>query len=607
MAGTVIDKLVVSIGLDNSGFTKGLKKVDEDLHNVSKGTEKTGRQLEDVGKKGADSFASFRREAAGALALFTGGAGIIKFTGDIAAANTALGALSRQLDITPQKLTQLRSAMAATGGNAADIDSAFKSVQLKASSQEGLSVLRRLGQLTGVNYIDANGNVRSDIFDQMAHSKQWRGLTRGVQENYAQQLGFSSSVVNFTDRNDYDALKKQFAGLGPTAQQIRQAEQLNADWEALKANTDQVMQRVFSDLEPSIHNFSQALIALEKSHPKEIADGVAGVAAALSVLSAMLTAKSFVRALGFVSGIGNISGAVGTAGRLASGVGGAVTAGIAEAVAHDVKTTGKSPWADTGTSEYFSNGDKKEGPTKAELENHYIQRTGSLTSLGIDWDKEGAIWQKETPEDRQKLENADDKRRWGWIHNSLEWLKNSVIPASHADDAAQAPGGIDLDRLTGAVAMQESGGNPNAVSPAGAQGLLQIMPETANSLGVTNPLDPDQSWNAGRQELSQLISKYHDRMKALAAYNWGSGNLDNDLKSHGDNWQSYLPKETLDYLDKVSQNYQSGNVIHHNNTTHSPTITVNVNGGSGSPDDIRRMAQKGVASALDRHDAGKVG
>lgn len=514
----ILDSLIIQLSLDTLGLSKGMKNARNELDKTSEAAEKSGETLAGVGKKSADAFGAFRREALGAIALFTGGAGIAAFTGQIAAANTALGSLSRQLDIAPQKLTQLHEAMKATGGGIGDVDGFFKSLQTKSSTNEGLAQLTRLSQLTGVGFLDKNGKVRADVFDQFAHSRQFQGLSRNVQDNYIQQLGGTTAVTNLVTRRDYDSLQNRFANLGPNAEQIRQGEQLLSDWTELKANTDQVMQRVFSELEPTLHTFLQALIAIEKSNPKLIAEGVAGVAAALSVLSAVLTAKSFLGVVGAIGRIGGITSSL---------TGASIAAGIGAVVKNTVETTGRSPW-DTGSGELYAHqGDKKATP-------------------------------------------------------------------------------IDLDRLTGAVAMTESGGKPNAVSRSGAQGLMQLTPETAHSLGVTNPFDPEQSWAGGEKYLEQLLAKYHDQMKALAAYNWGPSNLDGDIKTHGDQWRSFLPRETSDYINRVGRNYDTGNVVHHN-TTNAPTINVSVNGGVGRPEDIRRMALKGTTTALERHSTGKVG
>jgi hypothetical protein len=96
-----------------------------------------------------------------------------------------------------------------------------------------------------------------------------------------------------------------------------------------------------------------------------------------------------------------------------------------------------------------------------------------------------------------------------------------------------------------AIVTQESAGNPNALSPKGAQGLMQLMPATAQELGVTNPLDPEQNINAGAQYYAQQLKAFGgDRKKALAAYNAGPGNV----KKYGG-----VPpfKETQNYVSKI--------------------------------------------------------
>lgn len=114
---------------------------------------------------------------------------------------------------------------------------------------------------------------------------------------------------------------------------------------------------------------------------------------------------------------------------------------------------------------------------------------------------------------------------------------------------AAAEFGVDPDFVR-AVIKQESGWKPKAVSHAGAQGLMQLMPQTARGLGVTDSFDIRQNIRGGTKLLGQLLRQYNgDIEKALAAYNAGPPRANQD--------RSTWPKETKRYVPAVLSHYKN--------------------------------------------------
>ncbi|GAA4738645.1 hypothetical protein GCM10023350_23730 [Nocardioides endophyticus] len=95
-------------------------------------------------------------------------------------------------------------------------------------------------------------------------------------------------------------------------------------------------------------------------------------------------------------------------------------------------------------------------------------------------------------------------------------------PYASLFEGAAARYGVSADLLS-AVAKQESGYNPSVTSHAGAQGLMQLMPATAQGLGVTNAYDPGQAVDGAARLLSSLLDRFGSTELALAAYNAGPG------------------------------------------------------------------------------------
>ena len=144
------------------------------------------------------------------------------------------------------------------------------------------------------------------------------------------------------------------------------------------------------------------------------------------------------------------------------------------------------------------------------------------------------------------------------FHQALKNTPNGSVaqktlkaPAVYEPAIAEASKKHRLDpHLVKAVIRQESNFNYRDVSRAGAQGLMQLMPETAKGLGVANSFDPYQNIHGGTRYLRMMLEMFHgDLPRALAAYNAGP----NAVKKYGGQVPPY--KETQNYVRQVMKYY----------------------------------------------------
>jgi len=141
-----------------------------------------------------------------------------------------------------------------------------------------------------------------------------------------------------------------------------------------------------------------------------------------------------------------------------------------------------------------------------------------------------------------------------------DWLNkiNAKDTVSNADSRLSAVSqkyGIPQHMLYSVWAQESRKGNMKKSSAAGAKGHFQFMPGTAKAYGISGrEWDFDASSDAAARYFQWLLKHYNgDHNKALAAYNWGNGNLDQAIKRYGNDWLSHAPKETQGYVSSINK------------------------------------------------------
>jgi hypothetical protein len=118
-----------------------------------------------------------------------------------------------------------------------------------------------------------------------------------------------------------------------------------------------------------------------------------------------------------------------------------------------------------------------------------------------------------------------------------------------------------------------------AVSPVGAKGPFQFMEGTAKQYGLDDPFNLHDSAEAAARKMRDLMRMFNgDIQKAEAAYNWGEGNLKKDIAQHGNDWKSFAPKETQDYVAKLNTGTSTGGAV---TPQRGSAVTVVVNNNTG--------------------------
>ncbi|ENQ2676649.1 TPA: lytic transglycosylase domain-containing protein [Klebsiella pneumoniae] len=615
MAATVIDALLVTLGLDTSQFRKGQQEVSDDLKKQREDAKKTAKEMAEQGKKAASFFSSIKTELLALTGVTVTAGGLISFVKsttsglmDLSIQSKALGLSARELDGWSKSAEAAGSSAEKISASLQGFQGAIQGARVGDYSSSIFGGLAQLNALTGQNF---------DVWGQDASSLAKTSLDalRKISDpNLRRQVGLSLGFDDATlQRNqegkflpDVDRLTKSS---GITDASTKGAKEFTAAWAELNQSLETTKNQFYTFLIPYVRDFNVVLRDLSnwmKSHPEEMKQKVDAFFGAIES-GAKMADKAAQAVGGWENAIKIIIGAS-VGGKLLffltnlskSLLGLAritlpgwlvAAAGLSAAdKVDDLNQKAKESGVDVGT--YLVGKMKEKQKENAEAFDKHFDYSPSGMELSPQQQATQKMLDavKFQPLPEQRRQQQDERDYWESTKNLLSKIADALIsPAGAAtmqpDTSGYQPnvplnaqaarlgakgkaflqamagefgaleGKYDLPAgLLSSVAATESGGDPFAVSPKGAKGPFQFMDGTARDLGLKgmDVYDPHKSADAAARYLRFLLDATGgDLEKTLASYNWGLGNVQ---KKGMDN----LPSETRNYVPKVMAGMRPG-------------------------------------------------
>lgn len=586
MAATVIDALLITLGLDTSDFRKGQKDVSDDLKKQREDAKKTAKEMAEQGKKAAAFFGSIKTELLALTGVTVTAGGLMSFVKSTTSGLMELSIQAKSLGMTAKELDGFGKAAESAGSSFERITAALQGFQ--AAKQGSLFGDTSSPIFSGMRMLTA---LTGDTFD--VYSKDAKSLARSYLEslrkvkdpNIRRQIGAMGGFDDATiQRNqegrflpDVDRLTKSS---GITDASVKGAKEFTEAWVVLNQNLETTKNQFYTFLIPYVREFNGVLLQLSnwmKSHPDEMRQKVESFFGAIE--SGAKVADNAARSVGgWENAIKLLIGL-----KVATWV-----MGITKAFTGLFALTPPA-WfvaasaVGVGAYQNISN-----AATKADHTDSLWESIKQRWSAGGWYNNQQNI-QAVSPEQRKK--DQDERSFWESTKNLLSQAVNALIsPAGAASMQPNIVGGYQpnvplnaqaarlgakgkafLQAMAGefgslegkyglpagllsSVAATESGGDPFAESKAGAKGLFQFMPGTAKDMGLKgrDVFDPHKSADAAARYLRYLLEATGgDLEKTLASYNWGLGNVQ---KKGMDN----LPSETRNYVPKVMAGMRPG-------------------------------------------------
>ena len=367
---TIIDSLVVTLGLDSSGFKKGQTEVKKGLDDTRKNADQTAKDMEAAGKRAASFFGSIRTELLALVGVTLSAQGIKTFITNMTSDLMRLGIESRALDISAKSLDGWERAAAAAGstaermaGTLGNFQKTLTNIRTGGGQDDPLfGALASFAGATGANFDYQNDNAEK-IMRKIASN--WGKLSKDAQRRFGGMFGFDNATQQGLANGSLVQDADRFAKISrATDEATRKALEFNRRLEQMKQNFTAASQVLYEALIPYIEKL---IPLIEKfgiwisTHGPEISkffsdtadeinkvvDAVGGLENALKLLLVFVGGKWL---LGMTSSIGGVRGALTALGRVS------MIAGLVELQKYAEQLEKKYSWLTDNPVTNFLNG-----------------------------------------------------------------------------------------------------------------------------------------------------------------------------------------------------------------------------------------------------------
>ena len=475
---TIIDALVVTLGLDPKQFKQGQKEALDSQKKFKEEATKGTKEVEAQATKATASFAKLRNELMGLAAAFVGMAALKSFADKITQTDANTSRMARSMNMSAKELTTWQGVATRAGGTADGIAASFKNItnQFEAFSVTGApNPAAEYFRSLKINAADAYDKLRPMTDLALEVSEKFQGMTASRAHFLGAGMGYDSATVDMLMKGPKylrEELALQDKRAEKTQEELVLAENRTNAWNSFKDVVADIGTKVMTQLTPAI----LGLIDVMDGIAQFLRNNVPLVDAMLLGLGAI----GILKFAGLISTLATLAGAF------------AATAGAAGALAVTASV---------------------------------------LSGVGL---VAGAVVLA------------------GGVYYGYQALTGTGKTKSGSTPIAESLPAGELESLLAAQRQQESGGrHRNAdgslvTSRSGARGVAQIMPATGANPGYgVKPLQNDSEAEHRRFQkdyMTALMGHFGgDQSKALAAYNWGPGNVDRDPS------MSHAPMETRNY------------------------------------------------------------